>query len=143
MKIFGIDVLTLEMVYVALSAVVAILVWVEAMLLRKNAGKLPDSMVFYAVSMTSSVWVVISAIALYFLDFVGVAISVPVAYGLYTLLGWVYSARLLGKDGLPDSPDDIVMPDKYLAFSQSFALVFFGLCTMVLFMPEWVKAFVF
>lgn len=130
------DVLSTETMYVAASAVIAVSVWLEAMMLRRNAGKLPDSSLFFVASGLGSLWVLVSAVAVYFLEFDDLTICVPVAYGLYTVLNWIYSAKVLSGDSFPDNPNDIVLPPKLLSFSQSFAVVFFGLCMLVLFRPE-------
>ena len=66
------------------------------------------------------------------LDFTPLAIVVPAAYGIYTVFGWIYGTRLLKRRGIPDSPKDLIVPAKYIAYSQSFALIFFILCLFVI-----------
>lgn len=124
----------LSVLYVLASFVVAILIWTESTLIAKNAGKLPESTIFAIISIITSSWLIISAMALYFLEFHGVAISVPVVYGVYSVLSWIKGARLMGDD-LPDDPKDIVLPANYLSYTQAFALVFAGLCGALLVQP--------
>lgn len=118
----------LETLYVIASLMVAILIWVEAMLLDKNNGKLPTTGAFGLISLVTSAWLVVSGVALYFLEFDRFAISVPVVYGIYSLMGWIYGARLMADTGIPEDPMDFTVPVKYLSFSKSFALIFALLC---------------
>ena len=127
--------LTPQFVYVALSAVVAVLIWIEGEMLKKTEGKLPKSKFFQISSLLDTVWFFISVAILYLIDLTPLAIAVPAAYGLYTTFGWVYGTKLLRRKGIPDSPQDLVIPSKYIAYSQSFSLIFFGLCILVLSAP--------
>lgn len=122
--------LTYELVYVMGSLLVAVLIWVENTMLARNGGKLPSSRLFTIISVITSSWLVVSGLALYFLDFYGVMMSVPVVYGIYSLMGWVYGARLI--NDVPDDPKDLVVPAKYLTYAKSFSLVFAGLCVAML-----------
>lgn len=131
--------LTPEVGYVAISAVVAILIWCEGQMLKKTDGKLPDSKFFQLSSLLDTFWFFISLVALYFLDFSSLALVVPAAYGIYTIFGWIYGTKLLKREGLPDSPKELVIPVKYIAYSQSFALIFFALCLFVL-VSTWLPA---
>lgn len=129
--------LSLEMVYVALSAVIAFGIWIQIALLRRNQGRMPKTTVFHILSLSDSLWVPISVATWFFLDFDQFAITIPVAYIVYTVLGWIYAAKTIWvSDVPPKSPEDIVFNDKYLNFCQSFALVFFGLCLVVMFIPQ-------
>lgn len=124
--------LTPEVAYVSLSAFVALLIWLEGQMLKKSAGKLPESKLFHISSLLDTVWFFISVVAFYYFDLNPLALAVPAAYGIYTVFGWVYGTRLLKRQGMPDSPKELVIPNKYIAYSQSFALIFFGLCVFVL-----------
>lgn len=124
----------LSILYVLASLVIAVLTWVESAWVTKNKGKLPQSTAFAIISILTSSWFIISGVALYFLDFEGILISVPVVYGVYSLLSWVKGMRLIGDD-LPDNPKDIVLPTKYLIYTQSFALVFGLFCVTMLARP--------
>ncbi|MDO4700260.1 MAG: hypothetical protein Q4A69_06215, partial [Moraxella sp.] len=124
-------IMQLEKMYVVGGLGIAICIWVEAIMLEKNAGRfLQDSVLFAVISLLTLIWLLVSAAALYFLQFDRYAISVPVVYGIYSVMGWVYGAKLVDK--LPDDPRELVMPAKYLVFSKSFALVFAALCVFVL-----------
>ena len=125
-----------EKLYIALSAIVAILIWLEAAMLRANQGKIPSSTLFYAIGAINSVWVLVTGAAWYFLEFDSLFMSVPAVYLLYVVAGWVYGARLVRDADEITDPADLVFSGQYLAFFQSFALVFFGLCLGVLFAPE-------
>lgn len=124
--------LTPEVAYVSLSALIALLIWLEGQMLKKSAGKLPESKLFHVSSLLDTFWFFISVLAFYYFDLNPLALAVPAAYGIYTVFGWVYGTRLLKRQGMPDSPKELVIPNKYIAYSQSFALIFFGLCVFVL-----------
>lgn len=129
------DWLTPQFVYVTLSAVVAVLIWIEGEMLKKTDGKLPQSKFFKVSSLLDTVWFFVSTVALYVIDLAPLAIAVPVAYSIYTIFGWIYGTRLLKRKGIPDSAKDLVIPPKYIAYSQSFSLIFFALCLLVLSAP--------
>lgn len=131
---FSLDGISFEMTYIAASAVVAVGIFIQSIMLRRHQGKMPSSPTFRFLSLMDSVWVLVSAAALYFLDFDHLAISVPVVYGIYTLLGFFYAAKTIKGEhsDIPETPEDIVFDVRYLNFCQSFALVFFGLCLVLL-----------
>jgi hypothetical protein len=129
------DWLTPQFVYITLSAVVAVLIWIECSMLKRSDGKLPKSALFRFSSFADTAWFFVSTIALYAIDLAPLAVAVPAAYGIYTVFGWIYGTRLLKRKGIPDSPADLVVPVKYIAYSQSFALIFFALCLLVLASP--------
>ncbi|MGP5062975.1 hypothetical protein ACTXIZ_02170 [Psychrobacter celer] len=129
------DWLTPQFVYITLSAVVAVLIWIEGEMLKKTDGKLPKSKFFQISSLLDTSWFFVSVVMLYAIDLTPLAITVPAAYGIYTIFGWVYGTRLLKRKGIPDSPQDLVVPAKYIAYSQSFSLIFFALCLLVLSAP--------
>ncbi|UNU72799.1 hypothetical protein LU293_06735 [Moraxella nasovis] len=123
-----------EKAYIVASLIVAVMIWIEATMLSCNDGKLPEQVGFMMVSMITSSWLVISGLALWFLEFDSFAMAVPVMYGVYSVLGWFYGAKLMAKTDVPDNPADFVVPAKYLVFSKSFAIAFailsiFVLCT--------------
>lgn len=126
------DWLTPQFVYITLSAVVAVLIWIEGEMLKQTDGKLPQSKFFKVSSLLDTLWFFISVVILYVIDLTPLAIAVPAAYGIYTTFGWIYGTKLLKRKGIPDSPKDLVIPAKYIAYSQSFSLVFFALCLLVL-----------
>ena len=129
------DWLTPQFIYITLSAVVAVLIWIEGEMLKKTDGKLPNSKFFQISSIIDTSWFFISVVMLYTIDLTTVAVAVPAAYGLYTTFGWIYGARLLKRKGIPDAPKDLIIPAKYIAYSQSFSLIFFTLCLLVLSSP--------
>lgn len=101
-------------------------------MLKQTDGKLPQSKFFKVSSLLDTIWFFISVVILYVIDLTPLAIAVPAAYGIYTTFGWIYGTKLLKRKGIPDSPKDLVIPAKYIAYSQSFSLVFFALCLLVL-----------
>ncbi|SUD91399.1 hypothetical protein [Psychrobacter phenylpyruvicus] len=119
-------------IYIALSAGVAALIWIEGQMLKKTEGKLPKSKFFKASSLIDTLWLFVSIAVVYLLDFKSIEMAVPVAYWIYALSGWVYGSRLLKRSGLPASPEELVIPKPYIAFSQSFATTFLALCVFVL-----------
>ncbi len=132
MQISNLDWLTPQFAYITLSAVVAILIWIECSMLKHSEGKIPQSKLFKFSSFADTAWFFVSTIVLYAIDLTPLAIVVPAAYGIYTVFGWIYGTRLLKRKGIPDSPADLIVPIKYIAYSQSFALIFFALCVFVL-----------
>lgn len=98
-----------EVLYVVASLAIAILTWVECSWVLRNKGKLPKSNVFAVISLMTSSWLVVSGLALFFLDFRGLMMSVPVVYGIYSLMGWIYGARLISVADI-DDPMDLVLP---------------------------------
>lgn len=129
------DWLTPQFAYIVLSAIVAILIWIEGEMLKRTDGKLPKSRFFQISSLLDTAWFFVSVVMLYVIDLTPLATAVPAAYGIYTIFGWVYGTRLLKRKGIPDSPKDLVVPPKYIAYSQSFSLIFFALCLLVLGSP--------
>ena len=129
------DWLSPQFTYIALSAVVAVLIWIEGEMLKRNDGKLPKSALFKFSSLLDTAWFFVSTLALYLIDLAPLAIAVPAAYSIYTVFGWIYGTRLIKKRGIPDSPADLIVPPKYISYSQSFALIFFALCLLVLASP--------
>ncbi len=121
-----------SVIYVSLSALVAVLIWVEGQMLKKNKGKLPKVGAFYLISWIEAGWFLVSIAALTILDLQGLVLAVPAAYSLYTLSSWLYGIYLLRQTGLPKTPDRLIIPLPYIAFSQSFATTFFALCLFVL-----------
>ena len=101
-------------------------------MLKQTDRKLPQSKFFKVSSLLDTLWFFISVVILYVIDLTPLAIAVPAAYGIYTTFGWIYGTKLLKRKGIPDSPKDLVIPVKYIAYSQSFSLVFFALCLLVL-----------
>ena len=129
------DWLTPQFAYVVLSAMVAILIWIEGTMLKKSQDKLPKSKFFQLSSLLDTLWFFISVVILYTIDLTPLALAIPAAYGIYTVFGWFYGIRLLKRKGIPSTPKDLVVPSKYIAYSQSFALIFFALCLLVLSTP--------
>ena len=129
------DWLTPQFAYITFSALVAVLIWIEGEMLRRNDGKLPKSKLFQIASLLDTSWFFVSVVMLYIIDLTPLAAAVPAAYGIYTVFGWIYGTRLLKLKGIPDSAADLVVPSKYIAYSQSFALIFFALCSLVLASP--------
>ena len=127
--------LTPQFAYIVGSAVVAVLIWIEGQMLKRSGGKLPKSLLFQISSLLDTAWFFISIAMLYLIDLAPLAVAVPAAYGIYTVFGWIYGTRLLKRRGLPDSAEDLIVPPKYIAYSQSFALIFFALCMLVLAYP--------
>lgn len=117
-----------ELAFVSASLLVAVLVFLESAMVDRNGGKMPQAGQFAIVSLSTTIWTVVSCVAWYFLDFRGVMAAVPAVYPLYSLLGLIYSNYLLRNEDIPDDPLDLVLPQKYLRFCQSFALVYAGLC---------------
>lgn len=135
MQILNLEWLTPQFIYIALSAIVAILIWIEGSMLKKSGGKLPQSTLFKVGSTIDTAWFFVSITMLYLIEFTPLAVTVPAAYGIYTVFGWVYGTKLLKRKGIPKSPADLIVPPKYIAYSQSFSLIFFALCLLVLASP--------
>ena len=125
----------LPVLYVACSLVIAVLIWIESAMLEGNGGKFPEHSTFGVISLLTSVWLVISGLALYFLELGRFAVSVPIVYAIYSVAGWVYGARLMKDVAIPDDPRDMVVPLSYLSYSRGFAVAFAVLCVFVLMSP--------
>lgn len=126
---------SLQTLYLIMSTGIAIGIWLQILLLKQNSGKIPDTPLFYWLSLADSAWVLISAAALYFLEFDRLAISVPIVYGIYTFLGFFYTAKSVKNSGTPAQIEDVVFDPAHIRFTQSFALTFFLLCLFVLLSP--------
>ena len=129
------DWLNFQNIYVALSAIIAVLIWCEAQMLKKTEGKLPESKFFHLSSGIDTGWFFVSLWILFTSKVQALALAVPVAYAIYTVFGWIYGTRLLRRKGLPDSAGKLVIPMRYVAYSESFSLIFFALCLLVLAAP--------
>lgn len=125
--------LSMEFFYVIASMVVAVGVFLQGWFLSKNDGKMPDNSLFYIFSLLEMLWILVSALSLYFLEFDNLALCVPVSYLIYSLLSFFYGATdSINTETLPTNIEDIAVGQKYISFCQSFALVFLGLCVGVL-----------
>lgn len=124
--------ISLQNAFLVASFIVAVLVFIEAAMIRANAGKLPQHTPFMLVSLVTSVWSLVSLAAIFFITLEPLPQAVAAIYPLYALLSLVYSARLMKDEDVPDDPFDIVIPAKHLSFNQSFALVFAPLCALAL-----------
>ncbi len=125
-----------EILYIAFSAIVAIIIWLEGQTLKATKGKMPESTWFHLGSLIDTMWFFISLACLYYLSFQSIAICVPIAYVIYSLFGWIYGTSLISKEGIPETPEDLVIPLPYVAYNQSFALIYFVLCVGVLKFPN-------
>lgn len=126
--------LNFERIYIFASLVVAVLIWLENRWILQNDGKLPQFGAFVIVSLITSSWLVVSGLALFFLDFNNLQMSVPASYGVYFLASWIYGSRVISLADI-DDPMDLVMPKKYLDFCSGFSLAFLALCAFVVFAP--------
>ncbi|MBS9780179.1 MAG: hypothetical protein KGV51_06095 [Moraxellaceae bacterium] len=124
-----------EIIYIALSAIVAIIIWLEGQTLKATKGKMPESTLFHLGSLIDTMWFFVSLACLYYLSFQSIAICVPIAYVIYSFFGWIYGTSLISKEGIPDKPEDLVIPLPFVAYNQSFALIYFILCVGVLKFP--------
>lgn len=123
---------SLEVVFIALSLMIAIFVMIESTLLERNGGKLLlKNSTFMFISLSTSAWMVAACLAWYFLDLVGLGLVVAMVYPLYGLLGLAYSAMLMRGIEI-DDPDEVALPKKYLSFCKSFGLVYSILCLTAL-----------
>ncbi len=125
-----------EVIYVALSLVVAVIIWFEGQTLKATDGKMPTSTLFHIGSLIDTLWFFVSLVCLYYLSFQSIALCVPIAYVVYTLFGWFYGTTLITENGIPDSAEDLVIPMRYVAYNQSFSLIFFILCSLALSFPD-------
>lgn len=127
--------LTIQTVYIAFSAFLAVVIWLEGQKLKATKGKMPASSWFHLGSIMETIWFFVSGSVWYFFEFAPLAKVVPAVYMLYSIFGWIYGTSLMSKDGIPDSPEDLIIPKPYIAYSQAFALVFLLLCGVLLAMP--------
>lgn len=125
--------LLLNIGYLVISLVVAVGIWVQIQLLRKNQGKYPDSLLFSLLSTLDTLWVLVSLGVFFWLDFIGLNKIIPAFYLIYAFLGFFYAAHTMndGRD-IPTRPEDLVFAPKYLNFAQSFSIIFFLACGLLL-----------
>lgn len=123
----------LPTIYVCASLFVALCVIIEANLLEHNGGKMPSGRVFMLASIVSISWTLISGLAWFFLELELLGSVVAFIYPLYSILGLLYSARLMRGVDLPEDPMQIALPIKYLHYCRSFGIVYFALCLMAIF----------
>ncbi|PNK60145.1 hypothetical protein [Psychrobacter sp. FDAARGOS_221] len=119
-----------QLIFIMLSALVAVLIWIEGQMLKKTNGKIPKTAFFKFCAVVDFLWVPISIGAMYLFDMDGIYLTVPIAYQIYAVAGWVYSNRLFKRKGTPDI-EKFEISESYISFCQSFALVFFVLCVAV------------
>ncbi len=124
-----------ETIYIALSAIIAVIIFFEGQTLKATEGKVPSSTLFHIGSLIDTLWLLVSVVCFSYLTFQSVQVCVPVAYGIYKLFGIFHGVKLIKADGIPDDPDDLVIPPRMIAYDQSFAIIFFALCVFVLFVP--------
>ncbi|AWT48636.1 hypothetical protein DLE54_03185 [Psychrobacter sp. YP14] len=122
-----------QIIYMILSAVVALLIWIEGEMVKATLGKLPKSRFFHLISVIDTLWFFVSISVLYWIDLNPLAMTVPLAYAIYTTGGWIYGTVLLRRSGgMPDTPEDLVIPKPLVSFGQAFSVTFFALCIFVL-----------
>ncbi|WP_019671891.1 hypothetical protein [Psychrobacter lutiphocae] len=119
-----------QIIFVVLSALVAILIWAEGQMLKTTNGRIPKTTFFKFCAIIDFLWVPISIISMYLLDMDGIYLVVPIAYQIYAVAGWIYSNRLIKRKGIPDI-EKFEVSLSYIAYCQSFAIVFFVLCLSV------------
>lgn len=117
--------LSFELIYVLLSMLVAVGIAVQTLMLKANGGRISNNSLLHLLSIIDLLWVVVSATAMYFLDFNALLISVPVVYCIYTLMSFFYGASQIDADNPPERPEDVVFSADYMRFSLSFACIFF------------------
>ncbi len=113
-----------EMLYIALSVLVAVGIFWQSLLIKRNDKRIPSSAVFHLASFLDTLWVPISALALYFLTFDALAIVSPTLYLIYTFVGFFYTSKTFKRSNMPSDIKDIVFDDGHLSFLQAFGLVF-------------------
>ncbi len=124
--------INLEMIYIVVSMLVALGIGIQSYALYKNQGRIPESSFVALLSFLDMIWFVVTVVALWWLEFDGLFISVPVVYIIYTILSFFYAARNIDVDKV-ERPKDVVFSTKYLNFNASFAVVFLSWCGYVLF----------
>ncbi|WP_394260898.1 hypothetical protein [Moraxella boevrei] len=112
--------------YLLGSLVMAVLVIYEAINLYGSAGRLSEDSWVHLVSLLDVVWLIVSAVALYYVNFERFAMIIPTIFIVYNLFGWGYSMYLL-KDDVDamniETLEDIVVPKPYIDYSMAFGVV--------------------
>ncbi len=124
-----------ETLYIVFSELVAVIIWFEGITLRRTQGEMPSSTLFHIGSLIDTLWFFVSLGCMYYLEFQSIAMVVPIAYAIYKVFGLFYGTSLLSEQGIPDTPEDLIIPMKLVDYTQSFALIFFALCAFVLAFP--------
>lgn len=123
----------MEVSYLVISVLVAIMMLVESRILKKTGGIFLGNTVLSVISLLEFLWLIVSGLAIFQLDLPTWTITVPLVYAMYNLSAWVYGMYLFKREGILDKiaededTDDIAIPKKYRDFSFSFAVVFFML----------------
>lgn len=116
-----------EALYLVGTFIVGLLIAYQAILLKRNAGKMPEATSFHLSSLLETAWMLVSAAILYFANFSTLPKVIVVAYMLYGIFGWLYSFYLLKDEAFDiDSFSDIenvAMPAKYMDYSLAFSCV--------------------
>lgn len=116
-----------EALYLIGTFIVGLLIAYQAILLKRNDGKMPDVPSFHLSSLLETAWMLVSALLLYFANFSTLPKVIVVAYMLYGIFGWLYSFYLLKDEAFDiDSFADIenvAMPTQYMDYSLAFAYV--------------------
>ena len=113
-----------QAMYLGGTLIVGALIAYESIVLKKNAGKLPESTLFSISSILETAWLLVSTAAIYYGHFIGLSKVVPMAYIIYSIFGWLYGFYLLrGQAQTIEEVEDKTMPTKYMDYSLSFSLV--------------------
>lgn len=120
--------------YVFASLCIGLGIGIQSLWIAKSGNKLPNHRLFFILSTADSLWVLVSAAALYFIDFSFFANAVPVVFLIYTAAGWVHAVKNFGDDVA--SLEDVVFSVQYLQFCKAFCVLFCLLCACVLFFPD-------
>ncbi|ELA08235.1 hypothetical protein MOMA_06726 [Moraxella macacae 0408225] len=112
--------------YLLGSFVMTVLVLYEAVSLYRTGGKLSEDSWVHMVSILGVVWLIVSAVALYYVNFERFAMVIPTIFIVYNLFGWGYSMYLV-KDDVDfmkiETVEDIVIPKPYIDYSMAFGVV--------------------
>lgn len=80
--------------YLLCSIGVALLVIYEALMLYKTNGKLAEDSWVQSVTLLDIIWLIVSAVALYYVNFSPFAKIIPTIFIIYNVFGWGYSVYL-------------------------------------------------
>lgn len=112
--------------YLLCSIGVALLVIYEALMLYKTNGKLAEDSWVQSVTLLDIIWLIVSAVALYYVNFSPFAKIIPTIFIIYNVFGWGYSIYLL-KDEIDeaslDDLENLIIPKPYIDYSMAFGVV--------------------
>lgn len=108
--------------YLLFSLLIAMLIIYESIMLFRHNEQLPTNSIAQLVTLLDLIWLILSGIALYAINFHPVAKIVPILFIIYNLFGWFYGAYVLKDQINEQTIEEIVIPKRFIDYSMSFGI---------------------